>query len=401
MTILEILQRAGYRVKAVVPYVTNKAVQQVVADPQLVMGVELEIEHADEAWKVAGMDVTTDGSLRGGGLEYVTKPMTGSVLFYVLETFFNKAKPAAHCYSDRTSIHVHANVQDLTAHQLSAVLLLYQVFENQLFRFAGQDRDKNIFCVPWNQTAYTYNIGRKILDGTAAVAARWAKYTALNLAPMTAQGTIEFRHMPGTADIVRIKEWCNLIGCLFVYARKADLPTLEKELCALNTNSQYQLFVDKVFGRWAHLMKYPAFEIDLEDGVLNAKYMLLDKTGEAAEARGNRLLDAFNAVQEAQRRLQQAPPVAGDDAPNFVPNGQWFDVPHEQLERQVLQDAGHDEFLRMVRMQGALRPQFNDIIQAPQPDNRQNPPAELPAANIERPAAARPVNVNPFRNRGR
>lgn len=318
-TILEILVKAGYKIKPVVPYVNNKAAQQVVADPKLVMGMELEIEHADEGWRVAGMDVTTDGSLRGGGLEFITKPMTGSVLHYVLETFFNKAMPKEHCYSDRTSIHVHANVQDLTTEQLTSVLLLYQVFENQLFRFAGQDRDKNIFCVPWSQTAYTYNIGQRIVHGTVAVASRWAKYTALNLAPICAQGTIEFRHMPGTANLKHIDDWCNLIGCLFACARKESLSDLEKELCALNTNSQYHGFVDKVFGQWAQLLKFPGFEIDLEDGVLNAKYMLLENevVAENQQERVNAALAELErvAVGFGREAEPEEPPVAvGPDA---------------------------------------------------------------------------------------
>lgn len=363
--VLELLIKTGHRIKPVTPYVNNKAVQQVVADTQLVYGMELEIENAQEGWRTVGMDVTTDGSLRNGGLEFITKPMTGSVLFYVLENFFNKAKPGEECYSDRTSIHVHTNVQDLTVDQLTSVLMLYQVFENQLFRFAGQDRDKNIFCVPWSQTAYTYNIGERIAYGAVNVAARWAKYTALNLAPMCAQGTIEFRHMPGTADLTKIKTWCNLIGRLFHYARNIELSTLEQEICALNTNSHYHIFVDKVFGGWAEHLKFPAFEIDLEDGVLNVKYMLLEK-----EVPNKKVAVAFQEAQEGVNHVDNRWIIQGGHGAVFGVNAaQGLEFDREEFDRQQRLERDFEALRRPVQpapraeVNAAGQRDFLDVVQ--------------------------------------
>lgn len=158
--------------------------------------------------------------------------------------------------------------------QVSTVLMLYQVFEKALFGFIGNDRDKNIFCVPWSETTLTYGVVKRMFEGNMDVR-QWQKYTAVNLIPLRSQGTLEFRHMAGTCDQVRILAWCNLIGCLFNYARKNEFEDVKTEITELNTNSFYRRFLDKVFREWFYLLVTPQLNEQLEDGVLQMKYALL------------------------------------------------------------------------------------------------------------------------------
>lgn len=271
--------------RAVVPQVYAKAAAVEHADPNLLYGVELEIENVDYPDDfVTGIGSIThveDGSLRNQGREFITVPMNFTSLHHALTLFFNKAKLNDRNYSDRTSVHVHCNVQDLTVEQLVSVLLLYQVYEGLFYSFVGHDRDKNIFCVPWAETNLTFNIlcnlnsanSSKILGLKA-----WQKYTGVNLLPIFTQGTIEFRQMPGTCDLPHISNWLNLIGSLFAYARNNTLEAIKDRFIKLNTTSSYRPLTEDVFKQWSPLLfQQNNYWNLMEDGVLNMKYLLIEE----------------------------------------------------------------------------------------------------------------------------
>jgi hypothetical protein len=269
----------------------NKAVPLVAADPALLYGLELEIENTHGGdWVVPGMVGKEDGSLRNGGFEYITNPMTFSNLSYVLTNFFKKSQVTADNYSERCSVHVHTNCQDLTLKQLQLLLMLYQLFERVLFKYIGNDRDKNIFCVPWHETQLHFGIVSKMDKHGLTGIKQWQKYTALNLLPLFSQGTVEFRHMAGTPNQQYILDWCNLIGSMFRYTRNNELAAVRESLASLNTTSHYRELMFDVFGNWAQHLLMPMFEQDLEEGVLQMKYSLLSNPEPQTKARYNPFL---------------------------------------------------------------------------------------------------------------
>ena len=274
-------------------YKNNKATQQDCADAQLLYGVELEIENIQDAdalvYGIGGINHIEDGSLRNNGREFITQPMTFSVKQHVLSNFFGKAGFTARNYSDRTSVHVHCNVQDLSPEELASVLLLYQVYEGLLYDFVGGERDKNIFCVPWSETQLSFSIINSLSSGDSAKIIglkNWQKYTGLNLLPIFSQGTIEFRQMPGTADLQHILNWLNLIGSLFNYSRKNNLKDIKAKFVELNTTSAYRTLTEQVFNQWAYLLlSNSQYWNKMEEGVLNMKYMLLqDKSKNSSKS---------------------------------------------------------------------------------------------------------------------
>lgn len=276
-TILELM-----KLKQVVPFQSSKAQPRNAVDPSLLMGLELEtegitVDPTDNY--VPGLHGTEDNSLRRGpgttAWEYITKPATYSVLLWVLENFFNKAKFTEKNYSERCSIHVHANVQDLTLAQLQSVCYLYQLFERVLYSYVGADRDKNIFCVPWHQTTMSYQMLNYLSPSGLPGLKRWQKYTGLNLIPITDKGTIEFRHMPGTCDIARISTWMQLIASLFVYGKTNSVQSIQNEIINLNTSSDYRGFLLRVFREYAHVLDNHHIHTFLEEGVIELKYALL------------------------------------------------------------------------------------------------------------------------------
>lgn len=259
------------------PYTSSKAQPMACADPALLYGVELEIEHIFDYNEllVRGMDAHDDNSLRNGGKEFVTKPATFSVMAHVLKLFFEKGKFQDRNYSERCSVHVHANCQDLTIKQVTTVALLYQAFEKLFYHFVGANRFNNIFCVPWIESGLTSSILLQFVEKQDILAGRhWMKYSGLNLLPLYNLGTVEFRQMPGTPDLAKILTWCNIIGCLFRHARSISLEDTQQWIMSLNTSSAYGSALDSVFGPWSGDLLYPGYEIDLEEGVLAVKYAL-------------------------------------------------------------------------------------------------------------------------------
>jgi hypothetical protein len=258
--------------------------------------------------------------------------MSFSVLSHVLNMFFNKYKFNKDNYSERCSVHVHANVQNLTPEQLATVCLLYQVFEGIFFNIAGEGRRQNIFCVPWSETSLARtNIQTLVEKGDIGAIRRWQKYAALNLLPIFTQGTIEFRHLEGTADVERILNWCCLIGCLFEWARNRPLLDTKMMLLELNTNSQYELVLDKVFGIWAKHVRSGDYKYLLEEGVLNMKYSLFPTAESPSRPSLRDRAQLFQAgINERNSRFDEYETTAelqrGDIRREFnpTPPTQWF-----------------------------------------------------------------------------
>ena len=273
-----------FGLEAPMEYTNTKTVPQISPEPDRLLGLELEIENADGEWSVLGMNVTDDGSLRNNGLEFITKPSNYSTTAYTLTRFFNRIYTAEGEHlseknlSDRCSVHVHVNCQDLTLVQLTTLCMLYQVFESTLFNWIGDNRDKNIFCVPWSETNLTYNKISMLddLQQSEYQVRSWEKYTALNLLPLLSLGTVEFRHMAGQKNETRILQWLRIILRLFEYTRQKDFMEVRQQIMGLNSTSQYKGLLEEVFKEEAVLLACDDYKLKLEEGVMNLKYAFMD-----------------------------------------------------------------------------------------------------------------------------
>lgn len=284
-------------------------------DPLLMYGVELEIENLGsydnfpDGLYVPGISGTNDGSLRNSGWEFITLPMRFNMLSQVLRKFYVKNKFTEKNYSDRTSIHVHVNVLDLTHEQIQTLFLLYLTFEPILFEWVGGERKDNIFCVPWSQTNISSQLlGQVPSDAYLGKVKRWQKYTALNLLPMWEIGTVEFRHMVGTPELGRVITWCDIIGGIVAYARTNKYEDVLKELSSLNSTSRYHNIVSSVFKQYSSQFTSSAnFLHHMEEGAMFVKYLTFPKklSSTASKKPLNRdaLMDAAHARAVAQNDL--------------------------------------------------------------------------------------------------
>ncbi len=250
-------------------------------NPDLIIGLELETEQCDR-WNADGyigvadrcnFNTETDGSLRGRAYEFISRPMRSDHALGAMAEFFRQTGFTEANYSDRCSVHVHVNCTDMTLEQVSNVALIYSVFEEILFEYVGHHRETNIFCIPWNQCLAQYKLIENFLSAPGNQVAAWNKYTALNLIPLQTQGTVEFRQMHGTCDMEKLTTWINLIGAMFLYAKKAELKDLTETIKTLNTTSHYEAFFRDVL---QNILPYnEVYQQRLEEGIILAKSSLI------------------------------------------------------------------------------------------------------------------------------
>jgi putative amidoligase enzyme len=213
------------------------------------VGVEIEVENVDNDTRCAGWTVVPDGSLRENGLEFITtygaRVYEVKKLVDALAAKFAKQKVT---FGARTSVHVHLDVRYFPVEQLEALLIVYTIFEDALFNFAGPDRKSNVFCVPFRYTHMLENMnGGGGLVRQLARMRENQKYCAINLAAVGDKGTVEFRHMTGNCDSDHIFKWVFILGLLLQYARRAKLPELHEKVKSIKCSSQYDDFKKEVF----------------------------------------------------------------------------------------------------------------------------------------------------------
>jgi hypothetical protein len=237
-------------------------------------GVELEIEqwpnHIEDTAHT-GFKFVADGSLRGSSVEAVAYPNTMQGIIVICKSLWTKYNVKKDNFSERTSIHVHANVSHFTEDQIKTLMLAYATLEDLLFDFIGSDRYKNIFCVPWSEAGLAVGRFRDFTNTPRF----WQKYTALNLCPIRTQGTVEFRHMEGNADPERLTNWLQLIDDLLWYARNTPYDQAFNTISNLNTNSEYFAWASAVLKNSIGLFSYEQVRAKLARGVIEAKLLAI------------------------------------------------------------------------------------------------------------------------------
>lgn len=300
------------------------------------VGLELEIEKwANRGIELTGFMYKDDGSLRGSHVEAITYPTKGKFLENKLIEFFavHGVKPTN--YSERCSTHVHMNVQDMTFEQVKTLALIYQTVERLMFGFIGNDRENNIFCVPWHQSGVTANFASRLVG--AANVKTWIKYCALNLEPAARFGTVEFRHMEGTCDVPRILKWVNLVSCLKKYAMGRTYKDVSDMLLQMNTLSNYDAFVHDLFEEHSPDILTGNHKELLSMGVIDSKLML---TKVPPLGPRHQPLDRDEDDEPPRRVLFQNPPVRAGEV--FIPAGQVAPNPVRDWEMRIddiLRDA--------------------------------------------------------------
>ena len=188
-------------------------------------GIEVEAERvAGYHWNLAYWKQEIDGSLRNNGLEFISHPFAIEKLEDVLNDLYTPLlnmgmADKKNAFPFRTSIHTHANAKFMNATQVLNLIFLYGLYEDALFNIAGNHRYSSNFCVPLKQTNNLMGLkDMSARDCLSNLVGHWGKYSALNILPLKTQGTVEFRHHPGTLDKKVVAHWVSIIHKLMKYA---------------------------------------------------------------------------------------------------------------------------------------------------------------------------------------
>lgn len=204
------------------------------------LGIEIETEAPLPGYpvpKIAGWVNKGDGSLRDFGVEYISNgPIVIDKLREHLTAWkqglgpFHKALDA---HSVSTSVHVHVNVQKLTPIQTLNFYLCGVLFENVMAKYAGPDREGNLFCLRTVDAENLYNCIKNSVKGAKTEQdlvscfnphRQQKLYTNVHTVPVKTLGTIEFRVMRGTTDIKEIEAWAQVLYNIREFAVSFENP---------------------------------------------------------------------------------------------------------------------------------------------------------------------------------
>lgn len=230
-------------------------------------GIEVEVEGKDIKDYVVGVDgeVSTfwasegDGSLRGEeSMEYVlNQPVVKEELplaLYDLEhsMTFNGTTVDE---SERTSVHVHINYTNNTIAEVINTCILYYMVEEALFKFCGEFRKNNFYCLPVTDAQYPIEFLKTLASRPSKCRLTnfdELRYSALNLAALKKYGSLEFRGLRGTTDANTILQWCRILYSIKEAACSYDNP---KEILKDWNELSIEEFVDKNFSSIRYLLE--------------------------------------------------------------------------------------------------------------------------------------------------
>ena len=251
-------------------------------------GIEVEMEdckyilsmpYPEYAWRIE-----SDGSLRNSGAEFVSSPMqlpdavnALSWLYSSYDVLTNGRRPN---FTWRTSTHIHMSTRHMSEEEFMKFLLLYLIFEKSLFRYCNETRRDGNFAVPLLESEefliqFFHNLKRidRAKPGNIDfknLLTHWDKYSALGAFRLKDLGTLEFRHLEGTADMDKIVAWLCLINSLYLSSMSMKLEQIKEVILQLNTVSTYSEFKDTVFREYSQYLSCMKRE-DLIDSVCKIK----------------------------------------------------------------------------------------------------------------------------------
>lgn len=220
------------------------------SETDLQFGVEVEVENCTDP--ILGSDrgmwhVTDDGSLRNGGIEFVSQPWSWDLLKTQLPVLYRVIDKYNLESSVRTGIHVHVNCLDLELANVGGILATYCLLEPVLFRLCGEDREECIYCVPWYRADDEVDIAAEVISGNYSVARNSCKYSSLYMAPLCGFGTLEFRHAPTYKTEAELRLWLTIVRQLVLYGRTR---TAEQVLEEFHDSETAEDFLRTVVGAW-------------------------------------------------------------------------------------------------------------------------------------------------------
>jgi hypothetical protein len=190
-------------------------------------GVEIELEGVRITTNIRGWAEHKEGSLRGEGVEYVTK---GAVSEKALRSSMEQLQKTLTggdrvvYKSQRTSTHIHLNMTRQSLWDVYGYIIAFTAVEPLLIHLAAAERDGNLFCMPSYDTG---DMGREFArvltnDPIRGLSNFRQKYAALNVLPIAQFGTVECRVFPSSIDPDEVCQWAGWLKNIRTHVEGVD-----------------------------------------------------------------------------------------------------------------------------------------------------------------------------------
>lgn len=161
-----------------------------------------------------------DGSLRGkDNAEYILRrPIKFEEVPAAIGTLWQMFSDYGSVLDDsnRTSVHVHLNVQRFHKNRLCSFAALYFCVEEILTEWCGEHRVGNLFCLRAKDApAIVYHLKKFLLEGPAWNLSENLHYAAFNIHALVKFGSIEIRTLRGVKDPGIIMAWVSILERLY------------------------------------------------------------------------------------------------------------------------------------------------------------------------------------------
>jgi hypothetical protein len=217
------------------------------------LGLEIEVEGK----RLPREDATpppwsfhVDHSLRGeeNGEYVLSKPIAFDALPDALAGLWGvfEARKSVLDESNRTSVHVHLNVQNFHFNRLTSFMALYFAFEEVLTEWCGEHRVGNLFCMRAKDAPAIITQIRDFIrtDGRKELREHH-HYAALNANALHKFGSLEIRTLRGVSSPSVIVEWVAILRRLYDLSLQFTDP---RDIPALFSAEGPMAFFDTILG---------------------------------------------------------------------------------------------------------------------------------------------------------
>lgn len=191
-----------------------------------------------------------DGSLRGkDNAEYVLKkPILFRDVAGAISSLWSMFSDYGTVLDDsnRTSVHVHLNVQKFRLNRLCSFVALYFSIEELLTQWCGDHRVGNLFCLRVKDAPAIATQFRKFIERDGGYDIRDAfHYAGLNPNALYKFGSLEVRTMRGVNDPQTILDWVGILERLYTLSETYKDP---RDICALFSSEGPYNYLQTVLG---------------------------------------------------------------------------------------------------------------------------------------------------------
>lgn len=283
----------GFTEKRALPTGRCSRRSSLLLDNDTFLGLEVESEEVELRENLAGTQFSLywvpleDGSLRGGyATEFaLRKPLRGARLVDAVKCWCShyKQRTDRSMFTYRCSTQIHLNLLDTELEEIRSMVAITMAADNYMHGVVDGVRRRNYNCRPLSlveegtsclgelDAALAAGSGPAVLE---ALPGADSKYSGVNWATLGNHGTVEFRYFPGSANLMEILRWINLV---FIIREAAARLTLDEVIDLVHQGPM--VFGDAVFQEWWPNLLYESHQNDWAQ-VLDQfnHYILVSKT---------------------------------------------------------------------------------------------------------------------------